>query len=218
MLWAIKHGMAAGVAALIIALQPIITSLTAALFLGEDVRPYHWFGLVLGLAGVGIVVFPGLDPAAPVAPMETVIACFSSLGALTFATLYQKSQASDMDVRASLVPQYIGACLVVGAGALAFETRHVEWTFELVFALAWLILVLSIGAVSLLLVLLRENAVWRTSTLFYLIPPVTAVFAWLLFGETLTPVQIAGMAVVMAGVFVARSTPEAPPAPSKRAQ
>ncbi len=217
-MWAIKHGMAAGVAALIIALQPIITSVAAAAFLGEDIRPAHWFGLVLGLAGVGVVVFPALDPSQPVAPIATVISCFSSLGAITFATLYQKSRASDMDVRASLVPQFVGASLVVGTGALLFETRQVDWAIELVVALAWLILVLSIGAVSLLLVLLRENAVWRTSTLFYLIPPVTALFAWLLFGETLSLVQVAGMAVVMTGVLIARSTPAQPDVASHRAR
>jgi len=206
-LWAIKHGMAAGIAALVISLQSIITALLSALFLGHEIRWRHWAGLLLGIGGVALVVFPGLDIAAPVASFETLLACLFSLGALTFATLYQKAYASDLDLLASLVPQYVGAALVVCVLAVAFETREVQWTLELLFALAWLVLVLSIGAVSLFLLLLRENAVWRTSALFYLIPPITAVFAWAMFGETLDAIQLICMAIAVVAVVLARQAP-----------
>lgn len=203
-LWAIKHGMATGVAALVISLQPIITALLGALFLGDKIKWRHWMGLFLGVGGVGLVIFPGLDFAAPVASFETLLACLFSLAAITFATLIQKAFGSDLDLLASLIPQYVGAASVVSLFALAFETREVQWTSEFVLAQVWLVLVLSIGAVSLLLLLLRENAVWRTSALFYLIPPITAVFGWLMFGETLEVIQLVGMSIAVFAVILAR--------------
>lgn len=204
-MWAIKHGMAAGIAALIISLQPMITSVAAWMFMGESIRPRHWLGLFLGLAGVAIVIFPALDVNAPIASPEAIGVCIFSLAAITFATLYQKAFAANIDLRASLIPQYVGAALVVSVLALMMETRDVTWSFDLIFAIAWLVIVLSIGAVSLLLFLLRDNEVWRTSALFYLIPPITALFAWLMFGETLVPVQLLGMAVVTMAVWLTRS-------------
>ena len=204
-MWAIAQGMAAGIVALIITLQPIVTSVAAWLFMGEVIRPRHWFGLVLGFAGVAIAVFPGLDLHAPIASPAAILACMFALAAITFATLYQKAFAADLDLRASLIPQYVGAALVVSVMALLTESRDVTWTVELIFAIAWLVIVLSIGAVSLLLILLRHNAVWRTSALFYLVPPITSVFAWLMFDEKLVPVQVAGMGVVVVAVWLTHS-------------
>jgi drug/metabolite transporter (DMT)-like permease len=204
-LWAIKNGMAAGVAALIISLQPILTAVAAPLLLGEAIPRRNWLGLALGALGVGLVIFPGLDVTAPIATPLTLGVCVLSLASITFATLYQKATAANLDLKSSLIPQFAGAAGVVSVLALVFETREVTWSAEFVFAQAWLVLVLSIGAVSLLLYLLRENAAWRTSALFYLIPPITAVFAWALFGEVLQPLQIAGMAVVMTGVLLSRA-------------
>ena len=107
-------------------------------------------------------------------------------------------------MRAGLLPQYIAAAVVSGLWAWMFETRVVNWTPELIGALAWLVGVLSIGAISLFLLLLRENAAWRTSALFYLIPPVTAATAWIMFGEKMSLIQLLGMTLVMAAVFVVR--------------
>ncbi len=207
-LWAIKNGMAAGVAALIISLQPILTAVLAPLALGEKIHGYNWLGLLLGSFGVFLVVFPTLDVSAPVATPPALGVCLFSLCAITFATLYQKATAADLDLKSSLIPQYTGAAAVVGAYAIAFESREITLSREFIIAQIWLVLVLSIGAVSLFLYLLRENAAWRTSALFYLIPPTTAVFAWALFGETLVHWQIAGMLTVMAGVAISRRQPE----------
>lgn len=206
-MWAIADGMAAGIVALIITLQPLMTSIAAWLFMGAQLRARHWVGLLLGLAGVAIVIFPALDFDSPAASPEAILACLLALAAITFATLYQKAFAADLDLRASLVPQYVGAAGVVSVMALATETRDVVWTIELLFAMAWLVIVLSIGAISLLLILLRENAVWRTSALFYLIPPITALFAWLMFDEMLLPAQLVGLGVVTAAVWLTRSMP-----------
>jgi len=203
-LWAIKNGLAAGIAALIISLQPIVVSIAAPIFLGENIQPRHWLGLLLGSFGVVLVIFPNFDPADAAISSQTFIVCLLSLGSITFATLYQKAKAANLDLRASLIPQYVGAAFVVSVAALAMETREVVWSGQLLFAQAWLVLVLSIGAVSLFLYLLRENEAWRTSALFYLIPPVTALFAWLVFDEKLTAVQLLGMGIVMIGVLIVR--------------
>ncbi len=203
-LWAISHGMAAGIAALIISLQPIVTSVASPLVLGERVRAMHWCGLLLGAAGVVFVAFPTLDLGGAAMTLETTLAAVISLASITFATLYQKATAADLDVTSALVPQYVGAALTVGLLAYLTETREVEWTWQFIIAQIWLVFVLSIGAVSLFLHLLRENAAWRTSALFYLIPAVTAVFAWLLFGEQLRSMQLIGMALVTLAVFIVR--------------
>jgi len=206
-MFAIKHGMPAGVVALIISMQPVLTTVCAGTVLGEEIRARHWLGLLLGVVGTSLVLLPRLEFTGWAFPPETIGAALVGLCGITFATLYQKSRASHLDLRASLLPQFAGAAVVTTILAFALETREVIWSVELVLALAWLVLVLSLGAISLLLFLLRENAVWRTSTLFYLIPPATALFAWALFGEHLNIIQIGGMAVTMTAVFAVRPRP-----------
>jgi len=203
-MYAIKHGMPAGVAALVISLQPIVTAVCSGALLGIRINGWHWAGLSIGILGAGLVLSPRLDLGGAALPVETLVAACVGLAAITFATLYQKASASHLDLRASLLPQYAGAALITGLYALAFESRVVVWNMQLGLALAWLVVGLSIGAISLLLLLLRENAAWRISTLFYLIPPVTAVIAWLLFDEQLAWIQLFGMAVVMTAVIVVR--------------
>lgn len=202
---AIDRGVPAGVAALIIAFQPLLMALCAGPVLGETVRPQHWAGLICGLAGLALVLMPKFgQPAAWAQDLPALAAAVVSVLALTFGTLYQKAKASHIDVRAGLLPQFAGAAFVSGLWAWAFETRVVAWTPELIGALAWLVVVLSIGAISLFLMLLRENAAWRTSALFYLIPSVAAVTAWAMFGEQLSWLQFGGMVLVMAAVIVVR--------------
>ena len=129
-----------------------------------------------------------------------------SLCSITIGTTLQKVWFAHLDVRASLLPQYIGAGVVMAVAAFVFEDRVLTWSGEAVAAMAWLVLVLSIGAISLFLMLLRRNEVWRTVTLFYLIPPFTAVTAWLLFDEQLGPVQLLGMGLVIVAMLLAKPT------------
>ncbi|MEO1266308.1 MAG: DMT family transporter, partial [Pseudomonadota bacterium] len=133
--------------------------------------------------------------------VATVLACVISLAAITAGTLWQKASAADLPLRASLLPQFIGAAAVVGAGAGLSEAGEITWSPVFIAALAWLTLVLSIGAITLLLILVRENEAWRTASLFYLVPPITAVMAWALFGETLTVVQLIGMMLVTGAIL-----------------
>jgi drug/metabolite transporter (DMT)-like permease len=199
--WAVKHGLTAGMSALIVGLQPLITVLLARPLLGEAVRPRQWIGLGLGLAGVVIVVLPKLGLGGFTAP--TLAAAVLAVFGMSLGTVLQKWIASGGDLLRGTAWQYAGATVVTAVGSLLLETRTMAWNGELVFAMAWLVFVLSIGAIFLLMVMIRDGEVGRLSSLFYLVPAVTALMGWALFGETLTPVQIVGMAVATVGVALA---------------
>jgi drug/metabolite transporter (DMT)-like permease len=196
----IAHGLPAALSALVVGLQPLLTSTIANRLLGEHVVARQWAGLVLGLAGVYLVVQDRatVGAATPLAWIGAVV----GLIAITIGTVYQKRFGSGIDWRAGMFIQYAGAGILFALGAMAFETRPVRWTPEFLFALGWLVFVLSFGAVWLLYFLIRRAAATRVVSLFYLTPPVTAVMAWSLFGERLAPLAIAGMGVCVVGVFL----------------
>ncbi|MFY7867175.1 DMT family transporter [Roseateles sp.] len=203
---AIAHGLPAGITALLVGLQPLLTALGAGLFLGERVRPTQWLGLALGLVGVSLVlahkVAAGLSGAA-LALM--LLPAFLALLGITAGTLYQKRFCPSFDLRTGSLIQFLPCLLMTALAAwLGGETLQVQWTGAFVFALAWLVLVLSLGAVSLLNVLIRQGSAIHVASLFYLVPPTTAVFAWALFDETLTGLALLGMAVTVFGVWLAR--------------
>ena len=203
---AIGHGLPAGITALVVGLQPLLTALGAGLFLGERVRATQWLGLALGLLGVGLVlahkVAAGLSNAALL--MMLLPALLALLG-ITAGTLYQKRFCPGFDLRTGSLIQFLPCLAMTGlAACLSGETLQVHWSGAFVFALSWLVLVLSLGAVSLLNVLIRQGSAIHVASLFYLVPPTTAVFAWALFGETLTGLALLGMAVTVFGVWLAR--------------
>lgn len=204
---AIGRGMPAGLSALIVALQPLLTAALVGPLLGERVGPRQVAGLLLGLLGVGLVLSGRLAPSGTDAGalfqgfgMDALAFNVAALIGITTATLYQKRFAQHAPLVGGAVVQYVAAAVVVGLPALAFESNRVVWSGEFVFALAWLVLVLSIGAVSLLMLLIRWGEAAKTASLFYLVPPVTAVIAFLLFDERLGPLALAGMAVTVLGV------------------
>ncbi|TCT10659.1 threonine/homoserine efflux transporter RhtA [Tepidamorphus gemmatus] len=201
--WAIARGMPAGVAALIVALQPLMTAILAAPLLGERVGRAHWFGLGIGLAGLALVIGPKLEWTGTGITVATVGACVLSVLAIVLGSILQKAKGGATDLASGTCLQYAGGAVVVGIAAVASEPMRIDWTPQFVFALGWLVVVLSLGAVLIYYVLIRRGAVARLATLFYLVPPVTAVVAWALFGETLTPLQLVGMAVTVGGVAIA---------------
>ena len=202
-MWALRAGMTSGVSALIVSLQPILTAVLAGITLGEVVTKRHWFGLALGLVGTALVVGPKLALAANTGITgPTLISVTIALFAITCGTIYQKRYASGIDLVSGASWQYAGALVVMAPMAMLFETRHVDWTPGVVGALVWLVLVLSLGAMCLLMMLIRENAVSRTSALFYLVPGVTAVMAYLMFDERLDAVQLVGLVVVTIAVLL----------------
>lgn len=195
----IDHGLPAGLAALIVALQPILTSTLANRWLGERVVLHQWVGLALGLVGVWLVV---QERAAGDATLTGWIAIFIALIAITLGTLYQKHFAGGVDWRIGLLVQYTASGALFVLAAFLFETRVVEWTLQFVLALGWLVFGLSLGAIWLFYFMIRRSAAMRVTSLFYLTPPVTALMAWLLFNEKLAPLALVGMAVCVAGVFL----------------
>ena len=218
----IDLGMPAGVSALVVGLQPVLTAAFAASTtssLGERVSARQWLGFALGFGGVALVVWgrAGLGGLAAVAGavgagaggVGGLAAVVMALLAMTVGLLYQKRYCGTLDVRTQSVVQFIAAAAVLLPLSLAFETRAVVWSGEFLFALGWLVLVLSVGAVSLLLVMIRRGAATRVSSLMYLVPPVTALMAWLLFDETLGVAAMAGMALAAAGVALVAGAPPA---------
>jgi drug/metabolite transporter (DMT)-like permease len=198
---ALSQGVPAGVSALIPGLQPILTSTIANRFMGERVSRRQWLGLALGLVGVLLV----LHDRRMVAEGSLLgwSASVVSLFGITLGTLYQKRFCGLIDWRTGNTVQYIGAGALFWLGAFGFETRVIHWSGELIFALAWLIFVLSIAAVALMYWLIRRSAATSFASLFYLMPAVTALLAYLLFGEKLDALSIFGMGVCAIGVVLA---------------
>ncbi len=194
---AISLGMTAGLSALIVSLQPILTAFAGPL-VGERVNRRQWLGLVLGLGGVVMVVWNKLSLG--VIAADSLALTVLALVSITAGTLYQKRYCGAQDLRTQSVVQFVAAGLVLLPLSLAFESRPVVWSGEFIFAIGWLVVVLSLGAISLLLVLIRRGAATSVSSLMYLVPAVTAVMAWLMFGETLTVLAVAGMLVAVVGV------------------
>jgi drug/metabolite transporter (DMT)-like permease len=201
--WAIHRGMPAGLSALIVGLQPLITAVLAGRFLGEAILPRHWAGLAVGLVGVVIVLWPKLGALGGGVTPETLTASLVSVLGMSAGTIWQKRYASGGNLVAATMWQYIGGGALMMLASLAFETHTVIINGELVFAMAWLVLVLSIGAIFLLMVMIRDGEISKVASLFYLVPAVTAVIAWALFGEQLSLVQILGMAIATLGVGLA---------------
>ena len=195
---AIHQGMPAGVAALIAALQPLATAVAAGPILGERMAARQWLGLVLGLSGVVLVVAEKLDAAG--ADLPGVLLVLMSVAGITAGTLYQKRFGGAVDLRTGSTIQFAAAAAAMAVLAPVLESMEIRWTGEFIFALAWLIVVLSLGAISLLHVLIRRGAVSKVASLFYLVAPATALSAYALFGEALAPPALAGMAVAVLGV------------------
>jgi drug/metabolite transporter (DMT)-like permease len=196
---ALQQHMPAGVVALVVGLQPLLTATLANRWLGERVIPRQWAGLVLGMAGVALIV---QDKAAGATTALGWTAAVVALTGITIGTLYQKHFGGRIDWRPGFLIQYVAAGSVLALGALLFETRTIAWTAEFVFALAWLVFVLSFGAIWLLYFLIRRQASARVLSLFYLTPPVTALMGYAAFGERLEPMALLGMAVCVGGVFL----------------
>ncbi len=194
---AVRAGMPAGTAALIVGLQPLLTALWVSGRGQQRIALVQWSGLLLGLAGLVMVVWPKLGLGEVTTPNFAL--ALLALGSITIGTLYQKRYVTAVDVRSANFVQ-IGAALLVTAPLALLESAPVVWHPDLLVALAWSVLVLTLGGSSLLMMLIQRGAATRVTSLFYLVPPCTALLAWLLFGERMAPSGWAGMALCAAGV------------------
>src|SRR5690242_14048993 len=198
---AISQGVPAGISALLPGLQPILTSTIASGFMGERVTRLQWLGLALGLVGVMLVLHDRSIVLAGT-PLGWSASVVSLLG-ITLGTLYQKRFGGGIDWRTGNTVQYAGSGVLFWLAAFAFETRTIHWSGELVFAIAWLVLVLSVAGVALMYWLIRRSAATGFASLFYLVPAVTALMAYGLFGEKLDHVSVLGMVICAIGVVLA---------------
>ena len=197
----IASGMPAGTSAMLVGLQPILTVFLARAWLGERITVRQWCGLVLGLAGVYFVV---RHKVALDGDLTTLFPIVAALVGISVGTLYQKKYCGHVDLRSGAAIQF-AACVALYAPVVAWlEPQPIAWTLPFVFALGWSVIVLSVGAISLLYWLLRHGAVADVARLFYLVPPVTALMAFGLFGERLDALALAGMMLIAMAVALAR--------------
>ena len=209
--WAIDQGMPAGVSAVVVGLQPLLTAILAGYVLKEKITLQHWLGLPVGMLGVVLVLLPKLNITASGVSAETIIASILGMVSVTIGTVWQKSVGGASDLRSGTACQYLGAIIPVGLLAFFVETNEIEWAPGMIIAMAWSIFVLSIVAIFLLMWLIREGSVARVSSLFFMVPAVAAIMAYFLFGETLGAVQIAGMVLCAIAVALATHTPASTP-------
>ena len=195
---AIAEGIPAGVTAIIVGLQPILTATIVGPLLGERVSPRQWLGLAIGFAGVTLVLWNKLHFDS--LHLAGIAYAVGGLLGITAATIYQKRFCGAIDLRTGAAIQYGAATIAILPVALAFGLGEVQWTGTFIFSMAWLVLVLSTGAFTLLLWLIRKGAASKVASLFYLTPPVAALGGYLIFGETLALPALAGMGLAAFGV------------------
>jgi drug/metabolite transporter (DMT)-like permease len=206
--WAVKIGLGAGTVALIVGLQPVLTAVWVSARGHERVNPRQWLGLALGFAGLLLVVERKLQ-VGEITPANLALALFA-LASITVGTLYQKRHVVPVDVRSANCVQLMAAFVVTAPLAL-IEGGSFDLHPELIGAMAWSVLVLTLGGSSLLTLLIQRGAATRVTGLLYLVPPCTALMAWLLFREPLTTGVLAGVALTAVGVaLVVRENPPAP--------
>lgn len=199
---AIKWQMPAGITAIIVGLQPLLTALIGWQWLGERLRPRQWLGLLAGLIGVVLVLQGGQDSGSLELRGEAIIAAGIALLGISIGTLYQKRFGTGCDLLTGSIWQYLSTAVAMGILAWGFESREVIWHPTLLLALAWLVFGLSVSAVLLLMLMIREGESARVASYFYLVPPVTTLEAWLLFGEALTPLQSGAIVLTVLGVYL----------------
>jgi len=197
----IAKGLPAGVASLVVGIQPLLTAVGAGWLLNEAVLPRQWFGLVLGFIGVAMVVSGKLGSGFT---LDALWPALAALGGITVGTLYQKRFCPSFDWRTGAVAQFLPTAVATGIVVGLSGDFRIEWAPEFIFALTWLVLVLSVGAISLLNMLIRRGSAVNLASLFYLVPPTTALMAWLLFDERLAGMALVGMALAVWGVYLAR--------------
>ncbi|MCB5201189.1 DMT family transporter [Neorhizobium sp. T786] len=203
--WAIGQGVPAGLSGIIAGLQPLLTAAVAPLMISERLRPRQKVGIIIGFAGILIAISPQLFDTFEHGLVGLGLPVMVNLAAMlsvTYGTLYQKRHLQQGDLLSIAVLQFIGAFILTLPLALVLEDLRFDWSGEVIFAMAWSVFGISMGAVGLLLYLIRRGQVSRAASLIYLMPPVVAIEAFFLFGEPLTLPMIVGTIIVVCGVYL----------------
>ncbi len=203
--WAIGQGVPAAISGIIAGLQPLMTAAVAPALIGEKLSGQQKLGLALGFLGIALAVVPKvltIDTGTTPIHLFPVIINVLGMAAVTYGTIYQKRHLQDGDIRSIATLQYVGALIVALPAAFFLEDMRVVWSVQLFAALGWAVLGLSMGAIALLLYLIRRGQVSRAASLIYLVPPLAALQAWLLFDEALTLPMIIGTVIAVAGVYL----------------
>jgi drug/metabolite transporter (DMT)-like permease len=204
---AIKWGMPAGITAMVVGVQPVLTALLGRVALGAKLQAIQWFGLALGLGGVTLVLWSTHQHEPMNLNGPSVMAALAALFGISIGTIYQKRVGQGINLIAGSFWQYIGMLLLMAFMAWSFESRTAVWSVQLIMALAWLVFALSVTAILLLMYMIREGETAKVASYFYLVPPMAAAEAWVLFGESLSILSIAAIAVTVAGVYLVVKTP-----------
>lgn len=205
---AIKAGMAAGLASLLVGLQPILTALIAWIWMDNRINGKQLTGLLLGILGVATVLLLGKSNTHALQfTLVSLLFAMVALFGITIGTLLQKRFCANIGLLTGTFYQYLASALIMSLLALLFETREIDWQPQFVAALLWLVFGLSLSAILLLMLMIREGEATKVATYFYLTPPVTAVMAWLLFDERLTTWSMAGIGLTAYGVYLVIRNP-----------
>lgn len=209
---AIKAGMAAGLVSLLVGLQPVLTAFIAWLWMDNPINRKQMIGLILGILGVAAVLLLGkVNSQTLQFNLVSLLFAMLALLGITIGTLLQKRFCADVGLLTGTFYQYLASAIIMSLLALLFETREVDWQPQFIAALLWLVFGLSLSAILLLMLMIREGEATKVATYFYLTPPVTALMAWLLFDERLTIWGIAGIGLTAFGVYLVIRNPAAPP-------
>jgi len=198
--FSISKGMPTGIAALIVTLQPILTNILAGPFLNEKISFKQWIGVLLGFTGAALVL--GIDISSNF-PFIGVVSCFIALLAITISTLWQKKLSINLPLSVSNLYQAIGGCLFHLIIILFFSKPYINFSQTFLIAISHQIFLVSFGAFTILMYLIKHNSASKTVSVFFLIPPVSAVMAYLFLGENLTIFDMLGLLLATTGVYIA---------------
>ncbi|SIT12219.1 DMT family transporter [Neptunomonas antarctica] len=205
---AIKWDMPAGIAAIVVGLQPLLTALIGRVWFKQSLAKLQLLGLVLGLVGVSLVLTGGKELSALSLRPEAIAAVIVALLGISIGTLYQKRFGAGVDLMAGSFFQYMATALWMGLLTFSTETRDIDWSLDLMLALGWLVFGLSVSAVLLLMYMIREGESARVASYFYLVPPVTVIEAWWLFDEALGVIALIGIFITVLGVYLVLKSPK----------
>jgi len=202
--YAVHLGVPAGITSAIVSLQPIVVSVLAVKFLGEKIRWVQAGGLILGLLGVSLLLLPKVFSGdfSPNFSGVGILSCFLALSGTTAGYLLQKKSGTDIPFLPGTAVQFAAATVIFALAATFTEEWKVEVTTEFLLALAWIVIALSIGSIFLLFYLLKHDSASSVSSLYYLVPPLTAIEAFVLFREKISPIGLLGMALAALGTIL----------------